>query len=166
MKLSNFNLHSVFFFIPITHDLFVEVIYKRQIPEKLALHQMLRHFPRLAQNQILYRFGKKVKYILGCRFMHQKQKPIEQSRGKSFRQNRKHSFFPSPVLSYYVRLDFLLYFCSSMAAVPSLWRTALTSIRFTTLAILSTEGSIARNDSNAIQTFTILISIFITQPSM
>lgn len=95
MKLSNFNLHSVFFFIPITHDLFVEVIYKRQIPEKLALHQMLRHFPRLAQNQILYRFGKKVKYILGCRFMHQKQKPIEQSRGKSFRQNRKHSFlFP------------------------------------------------------------------------
>lgn len=82
MKLSNFNLHSVFFFIPITHDLFVEVIYKRQIPEKLALHQMLRHFPRLAQNQILYRFGKKVKYILGCRFMHQKQKPIEQSPGK------------------------------------------------------------------------------------
>ncbi len=155
MKLSNFNLHSVFFFIPITHDLFVEVIYKRQIPEKLALHQMLRHFPRLAQNQILYRFGKKVKYILGCRFMHQKQKPIEQSRGKSFRQNRKHSFFPSPVLSYYVRLDFLLYFCSSMAAVTM---SPITLMMFCSQP-KNTSANIAMRISSAAFKYRVMISI-------
>ena len=117
MKLSNFNLHSVFFFIPITHDLFVEVIYKRQIPEKLALHQMLRHFPRLAQNQILYRFGKKVKYILGCRFMHQKQNPIEQSPGKIV-PSKSYTFISYlMVFVQFCERVSLLYFCSSIAIV-------------------------------------------------